>query len=151
MDNLLVFYLARKRKRKKERNFAPIAFLCLCVQYIHKCVSCVFAKAKCVFELASSRYHKHHTVICIYGVLFINTIFLFFIFVIVLPDFASQVRRERFDEGTLHWFSFIIFVTNYMSPHSHARVCAYLLFTRGTKYKTLLYEENYIWSFYDGN
>lgn len=59
--------------------------------------------------------------------LLINTTFFTFHFVVVLPDFASQVRRERFDEGTLNWFflfyTIIFCATNVASPHSHACVC----------------------------
>lgn len=84
-----------------------------------KCVSRVLsrgAEATRVYlrsAFGSRRTHvlfdrKRHSVTYAHGAFMFLSIlltrsFLFFIFVVVvLPDFASQVRRERFDEGTLH-------------------------------------------------
>lgn len=70
-----------------------------------------FVRRRSVTIAFSSRYtlsdRKRYSVTCIHDVLFfaffiLTRFFLFFIFVVVLPDFTSQVRGERFDEGTLH-------------------------------------------------
>lgn len=84
-------------------------------------------------DFASSHRHVIRSRIFV-AIIYIHLPFLFFIFVVVLPDFASQVRRERFDEGTLHWFSFISFFSLCVCHLTRMCVCVHIHYPRDRVY-----------------